>query len=487
MIKHGNLKQNIFAALEIIDTLKGVSVGARLLAASVLRKHESWKISWSWFANQMGVDRKTIFNWRNELEKSGVWRVENNRDGAKECTIIFLLNGENLQNGEFSQNGENLQNGEFSQNGENLQNGEFSQNGENLHTIKRDEFVNFNLQKENSLRAHDAHARGENLSDENSQNFTQMQNSTFAKNATLQSENFKADLNALNSGEIQANLSQNEQEKANLQGSQFVGEFSPNFANERSQNGVKTESVGHCENDEFLNKAQNADLVAMSENENEQKATQNAKNAGANLCESEKMDFLSADETQRQAREQRQNISVLGTQGEQSEQNTAQESDKESKLIETQSANAKYKGILEKFAGVIKGAPTPKSAKPKGTATQMSEYLKTQKRQNKAEKKQSARAMRLLEADEVFNERESEIKCFSKDDWDGWVEHKLARAGVHFTKQTWKNDIQKLIEASSGAKAMINHSIACAYQGLFAPRASGGGAWQSKPKVLLDI
>lgn len=92
MIEHGNLKQNIFAALEIIDTLQGVSVGARLLAASVLRKHESWKISWAWFAKQMGVDRKTIFNWRNELEKSGVWRVENNRDGAKECTIIFLLN-----------------------------------------------------------------------------------------------------------------------------------------------------------------------------------------------------------------------------------------------------------------------------------------------------------------------------------------------------------------------------------------------------------
>ena len=319
-----------------------------------------------------------------------------------------------------------------------------------------------------------------------------MQNSTFAKNATLQSENenFKADLNALNSGEIQANLSQNEQEKANLQGLNFVGEFSPNFANERSQNGVDTDGVGHCENDEFLNKAQNADLVAMSENENEQKATQNAKNAGANLCESEKMEFSGADKAQRQAREQRQNVGVVGTQGEQSEQNTAQESDKESKLIETQSANAKYKGILEKFAGVIKGAPTPKSAKPKGTATQMSEYLKTQKRQNKAEKKQSARAMRLLEADEVFNERESEIKCFSKDDWDGWVKHKLARAGAHFTKQTWKNDIQKLIEASSGAREMINHSIACAYQGLFAPRASGTGQmseWQKQRQAQNEM
>ena len=352
--------------------------------------------------------------------------------------------------------------------------------------------MNFIHQKENSLRAHDAHARGENFAGENSQNFTQMQNSTFAKNATLQSENFKADLNALNSSEIQANSSQNEQEKANLQGSQFVGEFSPNFANERSLSGVDTDGVGHCENDEFSNKAQNADLVAMSENENEQKATQNAKNAGVNLCESEKMDFLSANKAQRQAREQRQNIGVVGTQGEQNTQNTAQ--DDESKLIETQSANAKYKGILEKFAGVIKKGTTPKAQsenpRSKGTATQMSEYLKTQKRQNKAEKKQSARAMRLREADEVFSERADEIKCFSKEDWDGWVEHKLARAGVNFTKQTWKNDIQKLIEASSGAKAMINHSIACAYQGLFAPRASGGGGlseWQKQRQAQNEM
>ena len=451
MIKHGNLKQNIFAALEIIDTLKGVSVGARLLAASVLRKHESWKISWSWFANQMGVAESSIHRWKDELCKAGVWEIFNKN------SVKFTLN---------------------------------LQETSNLQVNKRDEFVNFNLQKENSLRAHDAHARGENLSDENSQNFTQMQNSTFAENATLQSENenFKADLNALNSGEIQANLSQNEQEKANLQGLNFVGEFSPNFANERSQNGVDTDSVGRGENDEFSNKAQNADLVVMSEKKDEQ----NAKNAGVNLCESEKMEFLSADEAQRQAREQRQNISVPGTQGEQNTQNTAQDeiSDRESQLIETQSANAKYKGILEKFAGVIKGTPTPKNAKPKGTATQMSEYLKTQKRQNKAEKKQSARAMRLLEANEVFSERESEIKCFSKDDWDGWVEHKLARAGVHFTKQTWKNDIQKLIEASSGAKAMINHSIACAYQGLFAPRASGGGQmseWQKQRQAQNEM
>ena len=265
-----------------------------------------------------------------------------------------------------------------------------------------------------------------------------------------------------------------------------MGEFSPNFANERSLSGVDTDSVGHFENDEFLSKAQNADLKAMSENENEQKATQNAKNAGANLCESEKIEFSSADKAQRQAREQRQNVGVVGTQGEKSEQNTAQ--DDENKLIETQSANAKYKGILEKFAGVIKG--TKATPKPKGTATQMSEYLKTQKRQNKAEKKQSARAMRLREADEVFSERADEIKCFSKDDWDGWVEHKLARAGVHFTKQTWKNDIQKLIEASSGAKAMINHSIACAYQGLFAPRASGGGQmseWQKQRQAQNEM
>ena len=180
MIKHGNLKQNIFAALEIIDTLKGVSVGARLLAASVLRKHESWKISWSWFANQMGVAESSIHRWKDELCKAGVWEIFNKN------SVKFTLN---------------------------------LQETSNLQVNKRDEFVNFNLQKENSLRAHDAHARGENLSDENSQNFTQMQNSTFAENATLQSENenFKADLNALNSGEIQANLSQNEQEKANLQ------------------------------------------------------------------------------------------------------------------------------------------------------------------------------------------------------------------------------------------------------------------------------
>ena len=362
-----------------------------------------------------------------------------------------------------------------------------------LQPNKNENLMNFIHQKENSLRAHDAHAMGENLSDENSQNFTQMQNSTLAKNATLQSknENFKAGLNALNSGEIQANLSQNEQEKANLQGLNFVGEFSPNFANERSQNGVKTESVEHCENDEFSNTAQKADLVAMSENKNEQKATQNAKNAGANLCESEKMDFLSADEAQRQAREQRQNVGVVGAEQIQNAQSTAQND--ESKLIETQSANAKYKGILEKFAGVIKGTtPKAQSENPrsKGTATQMSEYLKTQKRQNKAEKKQSARAMRLLEADEVFSERADEIKCFSKDDWDGWVEHKLARAGVHFTKQTWKNDIQKLIEASSGAKAMINHSIACAYQGLFAPRASGTtqmSEWQKQRQAQNEM
>ena len=343
-----------------------------------------------------------------------------------------------------------------------------------IDTYKEKKFVNFNLQKENSLRAHDAHARGENFAGENSQNFTQMQNSTLQS----ENENFKADLNALNSGEIQANLSQNEQEKANLQGLNFVGEFSPNFANERSQNGVDIDGVGHCENDEFLNTAQNADLVVMSE----KKATQNAKNAGANLCESEKMEFSSADEAQRQ------NVGVVGDERTQNTQSTAQND--ESKLIETQSANAKYKGILEKFAGVIKGTPTPKSAKPKGTATQMSEYLKTQKRQNKAEKKQSARAMRLCEADEVFSERASEIKCFSKDDWDGWVEHKLARAGVHFTKQTWKNDIQKLIEASSGAKAMINHSIACAYQGLFAPRASGGGQmseWQKQRQAQNEM
>ena len=460
MIECGSLKQQAIEMIKQIHALKCVSVGAKLLACSVFLKHENWKVSWAFFARELNVDKSSISRWKNELIKAKIWEIKESINDKNKPEIVIKFIGDNLQQ------------------------------SDNLQPNKNENLMNFIHQKENSLRAHDAHARGENLSDENSQNFTQMQNSTLAKNATLQSENFKADLNALNSGEIQANLSQNEQEKANLQGSQFVSEFSPNFANERSLSGVKTESVGHCENDEFLNKAQNADLVAMSENENEQKATQNAKNAGANLCESEKMDFLSADETQRQAREQRQNISVLGTQGEQSEQNTAQESDKESKLIETQSANAKYKGILEKFAGVIKGAPTPKSAKPKGTATQMSEYLKTQKRQNKAEKKQSARAMRLLEADEVFNERESEIKCFSKDDWDGWVEHKLARAGVHFTKQTWKNDIQKLIEASSGAKAMINHSIACAYQGLFAPRASGTGQmseWQKQRQAQNEM
>ena len=455
MIECGSLKQQAIEMIKQIHALKCVSVGAKLLACSVFLKHENWKVSWAFFARELNVDKSSISRWKNELIKAKIWEVKESINDENKPEIVIKFIGDILQQSDI------------------------------LQPNKNENLMNFIHQKENSLRAHDAHARGENLSDENSQNFTQMQNSTFAENATAQSENFKADLNALNSGEIQANLSQNEQEKANLQGSQFVGEFSPNFANERSQNGVKTESVGHCENDEFLNKAQNADLVAMSENENEQKATQNAKNAGANLCESEKMEFLSADEAQRQAREQRQNAYVLGTQGEQSEQSTAQESDKESKLIETQSANATYKGILEKFAGVIKGIKA--TPKPKGTATQMSEYLKTQKRQNKAEKKQSARAMRLLEADEVFNERESEIKCFSKDDWDGWVKHKLARAGAHFTKQTWKNDIQKLIEASSGAREMINHSIACAYQGLFAPRASGGGAWQSKPKVLLDI
>ena len=450
MIIFNGLKDDLIGTIKQIQALKGVSVGARLLAQSVFLMSSEWKISWQWFSKELGVSINTIKKWRDELCKASVWKIDNKN------SVEFIANL-----GQIANLGSNIK-------------------------IKNDNFL---LNKNNSHRAHDAHARGKNLSDENSQNFTQMQNSTFAENATLQSENenFKADLNALNSSEIQANLSQNEQEKANSQGLNFVGEFSPNFANERSQNGVDTDSVGHCENDEFSNKAQNADLVVMSENKNEQKATQNAENAGANLCESEKMDFLSADEAQRQARKQRQNACVVGTQGEQSEQSTTQNeiSDKENGLIETQSANAKYKGILEKFAGVIKG--TKATPKPKGTATQMSEYLKTQKRQNKAEKKQSARAMRLLEAGEVFSERESEIKCFSKDDWDGWVEHKLARAGVHFTKQTWKNDIQKLIEASNGAKAMINHSIACAYQGLFAPRASGGGAWQSKPKVLLDI
>lgn len=447
MIKFGDLKENFAVTINALNSLKGVSVGARMLAIAVFLKPESWKISWQYFADELGVAKNSITRWKDDLCKASVWKIDNKN------SVEFIANlGSNIK-------------------------------------IKNDNFL---LNKNNSLRAHDAHARGENLSDENSQNFTQMQNSTFAENTTLQSENenFKADLNALNSGEIQANLSQNEQEKANSQGLNFVGDFSPNFANERSQNGVDTDGVGHCENDEFSNKAQNADLAAMSENENEQKATQKAENAGANLCESEKMGVLSADKAQRQAREQRQNACVLGTQGEQNEQNTAQDeiSDKERQLIETQSANAKYKGILEKFAGVIKG--TKATPKPKGTATQMSEYLKTQKRQNKAEKKQSARAMRLREADEVFSERESEIKCFSKDDWDGWVEHKLARAGVHFTKQTWKNDIQKLIEASSGAKAMINHSIACAYQGLFAPRASGTGQmseWQKQRQAQNEM
>ena len=398
MIECGSLKQQTIETIKQIHALKCVSVGAKLLACSVFLKHENWKVSWAFFARELNVDKSSISRWKNELVKAKIWEIKESINDKNKPEIVIKFIGDILQQSDI------------------------------LQPNKNENLMNFIHQKENSIRAHDAHARGENLSDENSQNFTQMQNSTFAENATLQSENenFKADLNALNSNEIQANLSQNEQEKANLQGLNFVGEFSPNFANERSQNGVKTESVGHCENDEFSNKAQNADLVAMSENENEQKATQ----------------------------------------------------------------NAKYKGILEKFAGVIKGTATQMSAKPKGTATQMSEYLKTQKRQNKAEKKQSARAMRLREADEVFSERESEIKCFSKDDWDGWVEHKLARAGVHFTKQTWKNDIQKLIEASSGAKAMINHSIACAYQGLFAPRASGGGQmseWQKQRQAQNEM
>ena len=382
MIECGSLKQQAIETIKQIHALKCVSVGAKLLACSVFLKHENWKVNWAFFARELNVDKSSISRWKNELIKAKIWEIKESINDKNKPEIVIKFIGDILQQSDI------------------------------LQPNKNENLMNFIHQKENSLRAHDAHARGgENLSDENSQNFTQMQNSTFAENATSQSENenFKADLNALNSGEIQANLSQNEQEKANLQGLNFVGEFSPNFANERSQNGVDTDSVGRGENDE-------------------------------------------------------------------------------NKLIETQSANAKYKGILEKFAGVIKG--TKATPKPKGTATQMSEYLKTQKRQNKAEKKQSARAMRLREADEVFSERADEIKCFSKDDWDGWVEHKLARAGVHFTRQTWKNDIQKLIEASSGAKAMINHSIACAYQGLFAPRASGGGQmseWQKQRQAQNEM
>lgn len=87
-------------------------------------------------------------------------------------------------------------------------------------------------------------------------------------------------------------------------------------------------------------------------------------------------------------------------------------------------------------------------------------------------KREKQKEARLREADEIFNAHLGEITAFSKSDWDEWVAHKIARCGVRFTAQTWKNDILKLINAGIGAKAMIEHSIACAYQGLYPPRNS---------------
>lgn len=158
MIKFGDLKENFAATINALNSLKGVSVGVRMLAIAVFLKPESWKISWQYFADELGVAKNSITRWKDELCKASVWKIDNKN------SVEFIANlGSNIK-------------------------------------IKNDNFL---LNKNNSLRAHDAHARGENLSDENSQNFTQMQNSTLAKNATLQSENFKADLNALNLSEIQ--------------------------------------------------------------------------------------------------------------------------------------------------------------------------------------------------------------------------------------------------------------------------------------------
>lgn len=92
MIKFGNLKDDLMSSLNMIDGLKGVSVGARLLCAKILRCHEDWKISWNYFADVLGVSRFTLYRWRDELTRAGVWDIKQSENDK--FSVVFLIQNE---------------------------------------------------------------------------------------------------------------------------------------------------------------------------------------------------------------------------------------------------------------------------------------------------------------------------------------------------------------------------------------------------------
>ena len=91
MIVFNGLKDDLIGTIKQIHALKGVSVGARLLAQSVFLMSSEWKISWQWFSKELGVSINTIKKWRDELCKAGVWEIETNSNLANR-TIFFTLN-----------------------------------------------------------------------------------------------------------------------------------------------------------------------------------------------------------------------------------------------------------------------------------------------------------------------------------------------------------------------------------------------------------
>ena len=331
MIEFNGLKNDILRTIKTIHSLKGVSVGARLLAESVFLKPSDWKVNWAWFAKELGVSVNSVKRWVSELCKCGILEIETNSKLANgtELKIKFLMS--NLD--EMS----------------------------NLDDNKKDKFENFNFQQERkSFACACAHEGDENLADENF---------VLQKESETINQTFQADLNALNSGQNQSEIDDKIPKNDNLPQNFNVGEFSQNFAKQSADNGKP---------------------------------------------------------------------------------NTNNSEQKSERVADTHDLRQKAEPI-----------------------------------QSKPTKRERQKEARLREADECFNERLSDILAFKKSDWDEWVAHKIARCGVRFTRQTWKNDIEKLIGAGFGAKAMINHSIACAYQGLFAPhKAQSYGAYQNAANQL---
>ena len=85
MINHNGLKSDIIGAGKKIRRMGGLTNGEKLLLEEVLSLPENWQISWAWFARELKYPKSSIYAWRNELCKKGVWKVD------KDDNVEFLL------------------------------------------------------------------------------------------------------------------------------------------------------------------------------------------------------------------------------------------------------------------------------------------------------------------------------------------------------------------------------------------------------------